>query len=231
MIQRPLGKAGPGNGQLLESASEQCVSLGRADAPAQGGADKAHQHHIWLQVLNASQGTEVLPGDPSQAVNAGPGTPNYPIIRALAEVIYLGHRLGLQSTGNCDAQVRLQDPSAARVTPAEELAYKVLADQGPGSQQKLVQAMLAEPRVPAALTATASTVATTCSTSKSTTSLSRSRGLVRARPWKASGCTDRATDTQAVRYASVDSPPVPATARRPRPTPNARTAKQYRRRR
>jgi hypothetical protein len=58
-------------------------------------------------------------------------------------------------------------------------------------------------------------------------------------PWKASGCTrprnsakasgytDCATGTQAVRHASVDFPPGPPTARRPTPTPSGRTPKQY----
>jgi len=79
-------------------------------------------------------------------------------------------------------------------------------------------------------TATASTATTTSSTSRSAASSGRPQHLVRARPWKASGCTqprnftvtsgytDRATGTQAVRYASVDFPPGPPTARRPRPT-------------
>jgi len=42
--------------------------------------------------------------------------------------------------------------------------------------------------------------------------LEPSQIMVRARPWKASGCTDRATGADAVRYASVDSPPGPPTA-------------------
>ena len=87
-------------------------------------------------------------------------------------------------------------------------------------------------------TPTASTAATTSSTSRSAASSDRPQHLVRARPWKASGCTrprnsaeasgytDRATGTQAVRYASVDFPPGPPTARRPTPTPSGRTPKQ-----
>jgi hypothetical protein len=44
-------------------------------------------------------------------------------------------------------------------------------------------------------------------------------GLVRARPWEASGYTDHATGADAVRYASVTSPPGPPPARRPRRHP------------
>jgi integrase len=47
-------------------------------------------------------------------------------------------------------------------------------------------------------------------------------------PTEASGYTDRATGTQAVRYASVDFPPDPPTARRPSSAPSGRTPKQYR---
>ena len=65
-------------------------------------------------------------------------------------------------------------------------------------------------------TATAFTAATTSSTSRSTISSSRLREVVRARPWKASGYTDRATGNDAVRYTSVTFPPRPLTARRPR---------------
>ena len=65
-------------------------------------------------------------------------------------------------------------------------------------------------------TATASMAKTTSSTSRSATSSNCPQNVVRARPWKASGCTDRATGTDAVRYASVDSPPGPPTARGPR---------------
>ena len=88
-------------------------------------------------------------------------------------------------------------------------------------------------------TATASTATTTSSTSRSAASSGRPHHLVRARPWKASGCTrprnsteasgytDRATGTQAVRYASVDFPPGPPTARRPTSAPSGRTPKKY----
>jgi hypothetical protein len=44
----------------------------------------------------------------------------------------------------------------------------------------------------------------------------------------ASGYTDRATGTQAVRYASADFPPGPPTARRPTSAPSGRPPKQYR---
>ena len=50
-------------------------------------------------------------------------------------------------------------------------------------------------------------------TSRSATSSGRPQDVVRARPWKASGCTDRATGADVVRYASVVSPPGPPTAR------------------
>jgi hypothetical protein len=50
------------------------------------------------------------------------------IIRALAEMTYLSHRLGPQSTGNRDAQIRLQYPGTARATPAEELTGKAFAN-------------------------------------------------------------------------------------------------------
>ena len=60
-------------------------------------------------------------------------------------------------------------------------------------------------------TAAASTAMTTCSTNRSATSSDCPQDVVvRARPWKASGCTDRATGIDAVRYTSVASPPGPA---------------------
>ena len=64
VVQRAFAQPGLEGQEPVEGAGEQCISLGWAEIPLKRTSDEAHQHDIRLEVVDADQGTEILPGDP-----------------------------------------------------------------------------------------------------------------------------------------------------------------------
>ena len=129
MIHSTLGKPWVRWQELFEGTREHCIRLRWPDIPVERLGDEAHQHDIRLEVIDSDQGAEVLPGDPSEAMNSGPGTPDFRIACALLKILYPDYRYCLQSACRLNAQVSLQVAGTARMTSREESVCQFRAAQ------------------------------------------------------------------------------------------------------
>lgn len=75
----------------LPDAGEKRVSLHSVHVAAKRLRDEAGEHDIWLQLVDAVEGAEVLPGDPPKPLSPSPGLPDLGIGRAFAKVAAVGH--------------------------------------------------------------------------------------------------------------------------------------------
>ena len=81
--------------EFSEGARQQRVGLGRADVPPEWLGGEAHEHDVGLEMVDAGQGAEVLPGDPPEAMNSCPRLADSGVVHALLKIGDVRDRYGL----------------------------------------------------------------------------------------------------------------------------------------
>jgi len=145
VVQRALGQPGIGGLEFFEGTRQQGVGLGRADVSPECLRGKAHEHDIGLELVDAGQRAEVLPGDPSQAMNSCPRMADLGVVRAIAKIGDACDRYRLQAPGGFDTYVCFQSARGAGAVADEQPVDERHAMLRPRLVQEEVQAVLAKP--------------------------------------------------------------------------------------
>ena len=140
------GRAAPRTTGTSGSTSHRTRS---ATTPAQRLGDTAGRFSasddIGLEVVDAGQRAEVLPGDPSQPMNSCPRMADLGVVRALTKIGDACDRYRLQAPGGLDTYVCFQATRGAGAVAGEQPVYERHAMLRPRLVQEEVQAMLAKP--------------------------------------------------------------------------------------
>ena len=145
VVKRALGQPGVGGLEFFEGTRQQCVGFGWAHVSPECLRGKAHEHDVGLEVVDAGQRAEVLPGDPAQAMNSCPRMADLGVVRALTKIGDAYDRYRLQAPGGLDADICFQPPRGAGAAAGEQPVDERHAMLRPGLVQEEVQAVLAKP--------------------------------------------------------------------------------------